>query len=385
MTPFLAQITPPAGGIAGFLERLIPLGQFASIAEQVMLPFVLVAVFILTLGHMMAVFEHRTPFRPVVRFIVLFASVVASVWFMQVGQEITNSLLTAIGSAVPGNMNWLVVSNPSDATLALDFSKPFAVIAKYIYGAVPKSGAPTWWELDKWVDYILRAGCVIITAAVAFSAVVVMEIALIVQRLILIFSRPLLPVMIACLSLPAARGSAQNFLKFTLGVMAWPVGWGLTNLLTAVILQGLVPPAWNSPLDELILAVVQIVPVCIWMMFSARVVPFAVTKLVTSGSNFAGAMIGGYAGAVGQAAGNVAKAGAMVGGAAVGGALGGAAGVAVGTSVGSAVGGAAASPVASTTQSLEVAGAGETRHAAPSSRSAAAASAAVKAISARTA
>jgi hypothetical protein len=365
--------------IQQWLNALVPFQQIVGIVNQVLWAFVLVGAMLLTIGYIMSLGRSETAFNPTGMAIALFACMAASPWMITIAQQIVNALVGAIASVDPA-LNWLVVNNPGDAALAMDFTKPFGVIGQYIAGTVGDAPAASLWELGKWADYLTRAIFICLTGLVAVVTVFIMQTMLVLQKLILLGSRPLMPVFFACLSIPAARGSAQNFLKSVLGVMAWPIGWALVHVGTMAALQILQPPSWKASLGTMFLSLATLAIVCLWMVVGTIGAPKLIAWGVTTGTNFAAGLVGAYASAAGQHASNAVKSGATVAGAFAGSSMG-PAGAVTGAGIGAMAGSAAAAPIASVTQSAE--GVSGARHPIPSSRSAGAADLALKAIKAR--
>jgi hypothetical protein len=365
--------------IQQWLNTLVPMPQIVQIVDQVLPAFVIVAVMILVIGYHMNIIAADSVFAPSSQLIMLLVCIAGAPWMLGIAQQIANALVGAVASAIP-NMGWLVVNNPNDASLSMDFSKPFGIISKYIAG---KTGpAPqSWWEVNKWADYLMRAFFILLTAGVACFTVFIMQAMLIIQKLILVFSKLLVPIFIACLSLPGSQGSGQNFLKSIAGVMCWPVGWAIVHIGTMAALQALQPPSLNAQLGELLLSFGVFAVVCLWPVVGTIGAPWMIAKMVTSGTNFAHSMMGSFASTAGQHASRGLQAGGAVAGALVGGATAGPAGAAAGASWGSKAGGALALPLTSATESAE--GVNEGRRPIPSSRSAAVADAAIGLIKAR--
>jgi hypothetical protein len=367
--------------IQQWLNTLVPMAQIAQVVNQVLPAFVIVAVMILVIGCYIGLISSDSVFPPFTRLIMLFVCIAGSPWMIGIAQQIANALVGAVASAIP-NMGWLVVNNPNDASLSMDFSKPFGIISQYIAGKTgPAPTGPPVLELNKWADYLTRALFIFVTAGVACITVFIMQAMLIIQKLILVFSKLLVPIFIACLSLPSAEGSGQNFLKSIAGVMCWPVGWAIIHIATMAGLQALQPPSLNAQLGELLLSFGALAVVCLWMVVGTIGAPKLIAKAVTSGTNFATGMVGGFASAAGRHAARGLQAGGAVTGALVGGATAGPAGAAAGASWGSKAGGALALPLTSATESAE--GVNEGRRPIPSSRSAAVADAAIGLIKAR--
>ena len=379
--------------ITHWLNTLVPMSHIIAIVDQVLPAFIVVAFLILAIGYYLGIIGSETVFAPSGRLIVLFACIAGAPWMLAIGQEIANALVESIAAADPG-LNWLVVNNPStnsinantqfginsslyDSSLTLNFEKPFDIISQYM---TAKTGPSPGIHLDKWPDYIMRCIFIFLTGLVACFTEFVMQAMLVIQKLIMVFSKLLVPIWIACLSLPAAQGSARDFLKSIVGVMCWPVGWAIVHVGTMAGLQALQPPSFNAQLGELILSFGTLCVVCLWPVVGTIGAPFLIAKMVTGGTNFASGMVGAFSSAAGQHAAQGVQAGGAVGGALVGGTMG-PAGAAVGALLGGVGGRGLALPITSATESAE--GVNEGRRAIPSSRSAKVADAAIGLIKAR--
>ena len=380
--------------ITHWLNTLVPMSNIIAIVDQVLPAFIVVAFMILVIGYYFGIIGSETVFAPSSRLIVLFACIAGAPWMLAIGQEIANALVESIAAADPG-LNWLVVNNPStnsinantqfginsslyDSSLTLNFEKPFDIISQYM---TAKTGPSPGIDLDKWPDYIMRCIFIFLTGLVACFTEFVMQAMLVIQKLIMVFSKLLIPIWIACLSLPSAQGSAQNFLKSVFGVLCWPVGWAIVHVGTMAAFQALQPPSFNAQLGELVLSFATLTVACLWPVVGTIGAPYLIAKMVTSGTNFAQGMVGAFASTAGQHAARGLQAGGKVTGALFGGAAAGPAGAAAGASLGGKAGEAMAAPVVSATESAE--GVNEGRRAIPSSRSAAAADAAIGLIRAR--
>jgi hypothetical protein len=357
--------------IQQFLNALVPIAQIEQIVSQVLPGFVLVGAMIVYIGFIMGTLESEHALSPITRAIVLMACMAASPWFLGIAESIANGLVAVIGGAVP-SMNFLVVNNPNNSSLAMDFSKPFATLGQYVTGTIGTT--PGLMQLDKWPDYIMRSLVIGAAGIVAAFTVVVMEVMLILQKLILVLSGPLIPLWIACLGLPAAKGSAQNFLKFVCGTVAWPLGWAIVSIGTMAGLQNLQPPSWAADLPQLLLAFIALGVVCLWMIAGTVGAPFLISKMVTSGTNFAASLATGFASTLGQHAERGVRTGSAVGGA-LAGSLMGPAGAAIGALAGEHAGRALSLPLSSITHSAD--GVNEGRQPVSSSKSRGVADAAI--------
>ena len=112
----------------------------------------------------------------------------------------------------------------------------------------------------------------------------------------------------------------KNFLKSIAGVMCWPVGWAIVHIATMAGLQALQPSSLNAQLGELASFFGALAVVCLWMVVGTIGAPKLIAWTVTSGTNFATGMVGGFTSAAGQHAARGLQAGGAVTGALVGGA-----------------------------------------------------------------
>ena len=366
--------------IQQWLNTLVPLPQILGIVQSVLPAFVLVAIMILVMGYYMKLIGSETVLGPSSTLIVLLAAIAGSPWLFSLAGQIADGLVGAVAAADPA-LSWIVVNKPNDSSLAMDFSKPFGIIAQYVGAKLQPAQGTMPWELNKWADYIMRVVFILLTGLVACVTVFIMEAMLVIQKLILVGSKLLVPVWIAALSLPAAKGSAQTFLKSVVGVMCWPVGWALVHVGTMAAFQALQPPSLNASLGELVLAFSTLAIACLWPVVGTIGAPFLIARMVTSGTNFAADMIGSFASVAGQHTSRGIQTAAPVAGALMGLGLAGAAGSGVGATLGEAASKALSYPVAAATQSAEAATEG--RQPISSSRSRGAADAAIGFIKGR--
>lgn len=381
---FLSQVnTESPSSIQQWLHSLAPVETIAEVVGQVQIAFIAMGAFILAAGYIIQCLESSTPIRPNFKVAMLFVTIAASPWFVTLGESIVAGTVQLIASYAP-NMSWILVNNPNDYSMAMNFDKPYQILSQFVAGKFT-ANAPGW-DVSKWGDYIIRVLTIAWVGISAGFAVFIMELVLVLQKLIMIGSRPFMPVFIAALSIPAANGSARNFCLFVIAVICWPIGWAIVHIGTMAALINLHPPAWNASPSQLFITAVILTAISAWMVVATAGTPWWMTKQVTKGSSFAASAVSGLASNVGRHAGNAIRAGATVGGAAVGAmggaAVGGAAGIAAGATIGAALGskagGAAASPIGTATQAT--APFNDAPQATPNSRSAEAADLAVRGL-----
>ena len=98
------------------------------------------------------------------------------------------------------------------------------------------------------------------------------------------------------------RSIWTRYVMSVVGLLSWPMGWGLVNVGTEAILisaVNTVKPAqaadWEITTYLWDIATVSIIP--FWMIFGYAFVPFVIQRMVTSGANADSGLIGQTAGA----------------------------------------------------------------------------------------
>jgi hypothetical protein len=367
--------------IQQWLEQLIPIAKLVQLTDVATFPFILVAWLIVVIAfHLTAGSDHDNPMRVIFRVAGLILAIACVPFFLILLQQLATGLVKAIVS-VDSDLAWIPVQNQNDASLALDFTKPYAVLGDFVRIRTTQGvTSASLLDLSKWTEYIMRGLLILTAAAIAALTVFVIQVMLILQKLILVGSKLIAPLFIASLGIPAAQGAAQNFLKTIVAVLCWPVGWALVHIGTMAALNNLHTPNSNATLFELFTALTPLCIVCLWMFVGTVGTPLLIARAVTSGSNFAADMIGRAGATMGYHGTNAVKSGSMAAGAVVGSAVAGPVGTALGATVGGAMGNTLASPIGGATEATH--GVGDfANRALPSSRSAGVADALVKELS----
>jgi hypothetical protein len=364
--------------IQSCLNALVPIDTISSIINQIQIVFLYIAGALLFIG--LALLTVRTDsMRATARIIILYAVIAAAPWFITLLQDISSGVVHCITS-VDSNMNWIVVPNSNSDSWSLNYTQPYKQLAQYMAG---RSLNPTGSILDvfnpaKWGNYLVNGVLMTIAGISATITIFIMQVTLILQKLILLGSKILLPVFISMLPLGASEGAAQNFIKHVIGVIFWPVGWALVHIGTMAMLTQLHPPNWEGiPPFQLTLSIIPLLVVCLWMIVGTVVAPIFIARSLTNGSNFSHDLLSKNADTLG---GMAKKASQQLGGTLLG-ALGSIAGP-KGAAVGYLAGGAMGEKVGSTLQSGANQMVGSNgQHATPSSTSTSAADKAVAALS----
>ena len=209
-----------------------------------------------------------------------------------------------------------------------------------------------------WYDFIFDAEAAVATAighAVIWMASKVawwiVWWAYIIQKAMLYFGVSLLPLFLPMFLVNATRGIAIRYVLGLIGILLWPLGWAVANLMT----DGLLSSAADKSLFEFggvagkasfgPQMIFFMVVASLWLVFSTIAAPVILARAVTTGSQVGAALLGGFMGATGAglsgAVGGLMAAGGsgakgmagMVGGGAAGfagGSMGGGASMAIG-------------------------------------------------------
>jgi hypothetical protein len=382
--PILAQgINPyatPQTSITQWISNLIPLSTLSSLVGQIMPAFLAVGVMIVGFGTIIAVQKAQDPGTgklAIAKAVVLIAAMGCSIWWLELLQSMVNGVVAVIGASSP-EIQQLSVTDPTTGGATLNFGQIFQKLSQFLVGNTNALAANPGLNIGAWSDYIMRLVLIMLISLVAGFTTFVMDVMLIIQKLIMILSRPFVPVFFGCLALDATRSNAYNFFKQIIGVMAWPIGWALVNVGTVAALQNLQPPNWLGDLGGLIMSLTTLAVVCLWMIVGTISAPKFISWCLTTGGNFAAGMVGQVSSSGMQMIKDGASAGGKIGGATIGGMLGGASGAALGAQLGGAGAGVAMTPLGGMQQSID--GGTKSSPTAPSERSVAAADAAVAAI-----
>jgi hypothetical protein len=166
-----------------------------------------------------------------------------------------------------------------------------------------KSGDGTnqsWW--DKVVEW--RASMVEALMTVAFTllgwiASAIVWWAYILQNAILFIGYALSPIFIGMLAFPSVQEVGRRYLMNLLGVMLWPLGWGVAALVTQGVLNFMTD---RSFLDASVVAgndlyslqnLMGLAFLGIWLIFSTIAAPVIIQKAIATGSSAGSDLFGG--------------------------------------------------------------------------------------------
>jgi hypothetical protein len=101
------------------------------------------------------------------------------------------------------------------------------------------------------------------------------------------------PIAVAEYAHHSLKGKATGFFLTFVGIMTWPVGWSIVNVVTLAVLKS-VPGPQDQNFATLIVAIVLAIPVLLWVVIGHVIAPIYMQKIVLRG----GAVIQGFAGTI---------------------------------------------------------------------------------------
>ena len=111
--------------------------------------------------------------------------------------------------------------------------------------------------------------------------------AYIIQKFILFSSYALSPLLIGFMAIRPLRHVGNRYLTHLVGVLLWPLGWGVAALITQGILDFMTDPSFRffDPTSTLysLQATVGVVVVAFWIVFSTIAAPLVIQKVLAHG------------------------------------------------------------------------------------------------------
>jgi hypothetical protein len=96
------------------------------------------------------------------------------------------------------------------------------------------------------------------------------------------------PIFLGCLLVPPLGNLAARFLTNYIGFLLWPLGWGLANIITKLLIGFATNPNGNPAIAGVNFfggGIFWWVALCFWTIFSAIMAPWIVSKAMTAGQN----------------------------------------------------------------------------------------------------
>jgi hypothetical protein len=373
---FLAAATTntpgPGGTIVQIVTSFLPFAQMVQVVNACMPIFNLIAFFLIVIASVQEIPKHQGDgvFIVFLRGIVLIALISLVTPLMTQTELVAQSIVESIASASNPPATWMVNATVGDPQTSIfyNFTEPFSQISQFLSNGQSLTGDVASGALQGvdspglstipggniiggligaaagGAEYELNSVVILAISLVAAFTVFIMEIMLVIQKAILIFSRLFMPPFLGLLSWQGpTRFLGINFVQGVVGTESWPIGWAIGNIGTTAGLKnvvGLMSQLQSNSLSlwTLFFILINLFLICVWMVLVTVMGPMLIQRVVTAGGNFAGSMVGALAGkAIGAPAAALGAAGTAAGAAL--GSAGGLPGMAMGASIGGSLGG----------------------------------------------
>jgi hypothetical protein len=296
--------------LGGFLD-LEPLLNSVQSRLNDYLPAVYLIAFVMLVAGAMREFlypEMRRFMQTVLRYVLLVALIGFLPSFINWCDQAFKALaeLPAAQTVKFGDSSYSIKSTDGSTVIAIEqvleskIAMPNAGPTGSAGSKAPAQGSPqfSWNPLSAAWNYVVGRGVnlvwQILFAIYLLSLVLCKSIILImqfIQKVTVIGFKLYAPIAVAEYAHHSLRGKATGFFLTFAGIMAWPVGWTIVNVVTLAVLKS-VPGPQDQNFATLIVAIVLAVPVLLWVVIGHVVAPIYMQKIVLRG----GAVIQGFAG-----------------------------------------------------------------------------------------
>jgi len=172
-----------------------------------------------------------------------------------------------------------------------------------------------WDRVASWNSFLINALIAFFLWAFAFFASLLLFWAYIFQKIILNVGYALSPILIGFIAVPALSGTGSRYLMNLMGIVLWPLGWGVAALISQGLLDFMTdqsflvidPTASLYGLQNLI----GVAVLAFWTIFSTCAGPVMIQKVLTYGAEAGGALLSGGIGTFLQTAATTAAATAV--------------------------------------------------------------------------
>jgi hypothetical protein len=131
----------------------------------------------------------------------------------------------------------------------------------------------------------LEAGFVMICCVLGMLAMWIMSL---LQQVLTQVCIAVSPIFLGCILIPPLGQMASRFFTNYLAVCCWPIGWGISNLVTVALLNLALNPSNNTGLGAWNFfggGFIWWIGVGLWALFSSVAAPWLVTKALSAGEN----------------------------------------------------------------------------------------------------
>ena len=169
-------------------------------------------------------------------------------------------------------------------------------------------GNTSWWEKVFDFPSIMEALMSAAFMVLGWFASAIEWWAYILQSAILFIGYALSPIFIGMLAFPSLQNIGRNYLLNLVGIMIWPLGWGVAGLITQGMIDFMTDQSFlSSPTNSATLYSLQnlmgLAFLGIWIIFSTIAAPVIIQRAITTGESaasslFSGAFSAGHAAAM---------------------------------------------------------------------------------------
>jgi len=184
-----------------------------------------------------------------------------------------------------------------------------------------QDGNQSWWEkVTQWRASMVEALMTVAFAILGWIASAIMWWAYVLQSAILFIGYALSPIFIGMMAFPSLQEVGKRYLLNLLGVMVWPLGWGVAGLVTQGMLTFMTDRSFlsTSAVGTELYSFQNLMGLAflgIWIIFSTIAAPVFLQESLASGNSVAANLLNGAfaAGRASMAAGTSTLAAAGVG------------------------------------------------------------------------
>jgi hypothetical protein len=167
----------------------------------------------------------------------------------------------------------------------------------------------SWWEkVVEWRASMVEALMTVAFAFLGWIASAIVWWAYILQNAILFIGYALSPIFIGMLAFPTVQEIGRRYLLNLVGVMIWPLGWGVAGLVTQGMLTFMTDRSFlnTSVVGNDLYSLQNLMGLAflgIWLIFSTIAAPVIIQKAIATGRSVGSDLFGGASAAARTAAG----------------------------------------------------------------------------------
>jgi hypothetical protein len=201
-----------------------------------------------------------------------------------------------------GNQIVTIVSDTVTNVLKVDPAKIHDQYQAALQMKKSPDGNTSWWE--KLINFpsIMEALVSGVFMILGWFASAIEWWAYILQTAILFIGYSLSPIFIGMLAFPSLQQTGRNYLLNLVGIMIWPLGWGVAGLVTQGMIDFMTDQSFlsSSSAPNTLYSLQNLMGLAflgIWIIFSTIAAPIAIQRAITTGQSAASSLFSGAASA----------------------------------------------------------------------------------------